>query len=107
MSPPLDKESLDSKIKELSEKHSAFEKEGELRLKEEEDKLAEGTLEEEDHHYERRERNGDDEDYPRRGGRGGRGGFRGTRGGRGGYRGGSDRPQTEGGRGRGGMRERE
>jgi len=44
VSPPLDKESLDSKSKELSEKKKVFENEGEARLKEEEEKLDEGKM---------------------------------------------------------------
>lgn len=92
VSPPLDKESLDSKIKELTEKMENFEKEGEIRLKEEEDKLINEGVLVEDEEPEKQERRDDDE-YRR----GGRGGFRGGRGGRGGLR-----TQTEGGRGRGG-----
>lgn len=48
VSPPLDKDNLESKIKELSEKMTNYEKEGELRLKEEEEKLQEGLLVEDD-----------------------------------------------------------
>ena len=69
ISPPLNKESLDSKIKELTEKYATFEKEGEARLKEEEEKLEEGQLLEDDEPV-REEHN---HDYPRRGGRGDRG----------------------------------
>lgn len=94
ISPPLNKESLDGKINQLTELKAKYEKEGEERLKEEEEKLGEGVLQEEEvEEVKPRERN-DDEEGPRRGGRGGRG----FRGGRGGYRGG-DRPQTQGGRG--------
>jgi len=104
VSPPLNKESLDAKIKELTEKREQYVKDGEARLKEEEEKLGEGTLPEEEeyedtHHHSKEDR--EDGGYRGRG-RGGRG----FRGGRGGHRGG-DRPTTEGGRGRGGRRERE
>ena len=79
ISPPLNKESLDSKLKELQDKLVNYEREGEARLKEEEDKLNDGELVEDE------EQSRDDyDDYPRRGGRGG---FRGGRGGRG-HRGG-------------------
>jgi len=98
VSPPLEKESLDIKIKELTEKMENYEKEGEIRLKEEEEKLVnEGVIEDEE--PEKRERRDDDDGNYRRGGRGG---FRGSRGGRGGFRG-----QNEGGRGRGGRPQRD
>lgn len=99
ISPPLNKESLDTKLKELQEKLVNYEREGEARLKEEEDKLNDGELVE-DEEPERE----DHDDYPRRGGRGG---FRGSRGGRGndrGGRGGRGRPTTEGGNRREGYR---
>jgi hypothetical protein len=52
ISPPLNKEALDAKIKELEEKMINYDKEGEARLKEDEEKLAEGLLdEEEETHY--------------------------------------------------------
>lgn len=44
ISPPLDKESLDAKIKELTEKKEDYQKRGEERLKEEEERLAEGQI---------------------------------------------------------------
>lgn len=79
VSPPLNKESLETKLTELEGKLSNYVKDGEGKLKEEEDKLDEGVIDEvEGHHYDEgndRERGG----Y--RGGRGGRGGFRGGRGG--------------------------
>jgi len=42
ISPPLNKESLDSKLTELTEKKEDYQKRGEERLKEEEERLAEG-----------------------------------------------------------------
>lgn len=48
ISPPLDKESLDAKIKELTEKKEDYQKRGEERLKEEEVKLAEGQIDKEE-----------------------------------------------------------
>ncbi len=44
VSPPLDKDSLDSKIKELTEKRVKYHEDGEARLRDEEEKLGEGTL---------------------------------------------------------------
>lgn len=82
VSPPLNKETLDSKITELEGKLANYIKDGDARLKEEEEKLGEGLLiEDEEEHHEEEE----DKGFNKRG-RGGRGGFRG---GRGGYR---DRP---------------
>ena len=97
VSPPLDKESLETKIQELTEKLAKYQVEGEQRLKEEEEKLlnaVESQVEEEEEKTERR----DDEENG--GYRRGRGGFRGGRGGRGGFRG------TDGGR-RGGRQPRD
>ena len=92
ISPPLNKESLDTKIKELEEKRVKYNEEGEARLKEDEEKLAEGLYDfkEEEEQY--------NEDEPRyqensRGGRGGRGG--------------GDIPYTEGGNRRVGYRKDE
>jgi hypothetical protein len=48
ISPPLNKESLDGKITQLTELKAKYEKEGEERLREEEEKLGEGVLEEEE-----------------------------------------------------------
>lgn len=48
VSPPLNKESLDAKITELEGKLDTYTKEGEARLKEEEEKLGEGLLPEEE-----------------------------------------------------------
>ena len=48
VSPPLNKESLDTKITELEGKLSHYVKDGEAKLKEEEEKLGEGVLEDED-----------------------------------------------------------
>jgi hypothetical protein len=80
VSPPLQKDALEPKIKELSDKLNFFIEEGETKLKEEEDKVLAGTYVEEE---ETEETKGGD-DYRRGGYRGGRGG-RGTgRGGRGG-----------------------
>jgi hypothetical protein len=42
VSPPLNKESLDTKITELEGKLSNYVKDGEAKLKEEEEKLGEG-----------------------------------------------------------------
>ncbi len=80
VSPPLDKTQLDSKITELESKHKYFAEEGEKRLKDEEEKVLAGTVEDEE---EPEERNPEENQR-----RGGRGGFRGGRGGRGGFRGG-------------------
>jgi hypothetical protein len=89
VSPPTDKSQLDPKIEEISAKLAFYTSEGEKRLKEEEEKLLAGELNEEEEAKEHFE-----EDYGNkggyRGGRGGRGGFRGGRGGRGGnYRAGT------------------
>lgn len=91
VSPPLDKDSLDSKIKELTEKRVKYFEDGEARLRDEEEKLGEGTIvEDEDEEYRHREDRDEGSSYRGRGGRGGRG----ARGGRGGFRGGdrNDRP---------------
>ncbi len=48
VSPPLNKESLDAKITELKTKMDTYIKEGEEKLKEEEEKLGEGALLEEE-----------------------------------------------------------
>lgn len=80
VSPPLDKTQLDSKITELESKQKYFAEEGDKRLKDEEDKVLSGNVEDEE---EPEERNPEENQR-----RGGRGGFRGGRGGRGGFRGG-------------------
>jgi hypothetical protein len=49
VSPPLNKESLDAKISELEAKHANYIKDGEARLKEEEEKLQEGHFVEEEY----------------------------------------------------------
>jgi len=76
ISPPLNKEALDDKQKEIKAKLESYVKEGEEKLKEEEEKLGEGVLVEEEEEpveeYNDRRRGG----Y--RGGRGGRGHYRGT-----------------------------
>lgn len=99
VSPPLNKESLDSKIQELTEKLAKYKTDGEQRLKDEEEKLLNSTepVEEEEEEKASTRRDEDDDGSYRRG----RGGFRGGRGGRGGFR-----PTTEGGR-RGGRQQRE
>lgn len=98
VSPPLDKESLDTKIQELTEKLAKYKTDGEQRLRDEEEKLLNLTepAEEEEEKVTTRRDEEDDGSYRR-----GRGGFRGGRGGRGGFR-----PNTEGGR-RGGRQQRE
>lgn len=51
VSPPLDKESLDAKLTELEGKLANYIKDGEARLKEEEEKLEEGELIEDEPAY--------------------------------------------------------
>jgi hypothetical protein len=58
ISPPLGKENLETKITELKEKLDTYVKEGEAKLKEEEDRLGEGKLDDdqeehlEEHYHE-------------------------------------------------------
>ena len=98
VSPPLNKDALDEKITELQKKTDDYLEQGNKKLKDEEEKLEEGKLDDDEEPKPEREDEYPDAGYqPRRGGRGGRGG----RGDRGGYRG-----DRGGNRGRGGFRPR-
>lgn len=75
VSPPLGPNDLANKVTELQTKKEEFEKEGQKKLDEEEEKLGEMTEENYEEAEGERERNGEREyDRPQRGFRGGRGG---------------------------------